>query len=162
MYLNRFLNDCLKHYIVVVFQLLSHVQLFVTPWSVAIQASLSITNSWSLLKLMSIEWVMPSNQLNLCYPFSSRLQFLPASGSFPLSQLFTSGGQSIGASVSVSAPVILTNIHGWFPLGLNVLISLLSKGFSIVFSSTTVQNHHFFGAQPSLWFNSHVWLLDKP
>ena len=67
MYLNRFLNDCLKHYIVV-FQLLSHVQLFVTPRSVALQASLSITNSRSLLKLMSIEWVMPSNQLNLCYP----------------------------------------------------------------------------------------------
>ena len=83
MYLNRFLNDCLKHYIVVVvFQLLSHVQLFVTPWSVALQASLSITNSWSLLKLMSIEWVMPSNQLNLCYPLLLPPSISPSLGVF--------------------------------------------------------------------------------
>ena len=82
-------------------------------------------------------------------PFS-HLQSFPASGSFPMSQLFTSGGQSIGASASV-LPV---NIQGWFPLGLTGLISLLSKGFSRAFSNTTIWKHHFFGAQPYLWSNS--------
>ena len=93
-------------------------------------------------------------------PFSSRLQSFPASGSFPVSQFFTSCGQSIGSSASV-LPV---NIQGWFPLGLTGLISLLSKGLLKVFSSTTVQKHQFFGAQPSLWSNSHIhtWLLEEP
>ena len=76
-------------------QSLSCVRLFATPWTIAYQASLSITNSWSLLKLISIESVMPSNHLILCHPFSSCLQSFPASGSFPISQLFASGGQSI-------------------------------------------------------------------
>ena len=86
-------------------------------------------------------------------PFSSCLQSFPASGSFLLSWLFTSGGQSIGTSVSSS--VLLMNIQGWFPLGLTVLISLLSKELSRVFSSTTVERHQFFGTgtQPSLWSN---------
>ena len=79
-------------------------------------------------------------------PFSSCLQSFPASGSFPVSQFFASGGQSIGASAS--APVLPMNIQGWFPLGLTGLISLLSKGLSRVFSSTTVQRHQFFGTQP--------------
>ena len=78
-------------------QLLSCVQLFVTPCTAVYQASLSITNSWSLLKPMSIESMMPSNHLILCCPFS-HLQSFPASESFPMSQLFTSGGQSIGVS----------------------------------------------------------------
>ena len=93
-------------------------------------------------------------------PFSSCLQYFPASGSFPMSQLFTSGGQSIGASALAS--VLPMNIQGWSPLGLTGLISLLSKGLSRVFSKTTVQKHQFFGAQPSLWYNSHIntWLLD--
>ena len=73
---------------------------------------------------------------------------------FPMSRLFTSGSQSIGASASGS--VLPMNIRGWFPLGLT---SLLSKGFSRVFSSTTVQKHQFFGAQPSLWFNSHIFMV---
>ena len=77
-------------------QLLSHVRLFATPWTAAHQASLSITNSQSLLKLMPLELVMPSNHLILCCPLPS----FPASGSFPMSQLFTSGGQSIGVSAS--------------------------------------------------------------
>ena len=77
-------------------QLLSHVRLFATPWTVACQASLSITNSWSLLKLMSIKSVMPSNYLILCHPLFSCLQSFPASGFFQMSQLFASGGQSIG------------------------------------------------------------------
>ena len=82
-------------------------------------------------------------------PFSSHLQSFPASGSFPVSQLFTSDGQSIGASASAS--VLPMNIQGWFPLGLTGLISFQSKGLSRVFSSTTVQNHQFFSAQLSLW-----------
>ena len=95
-------------------------------------------------------------------PFSSCLQYFPASGSFPMSQLFTSGGQSIGASALAS--VLPMNIQGWSPLGLTGLISLLSKGLSRVFSKTTVQKHQFFGAQPSLWYNSHIntRLLEKP
>ena len=91
------------------FQSLSHVRLLSTPWT-ARQASLSITNSWSLLKLMSIELVMPSNYLILCRPFSSCLQSFPASGSLLMSWLFASGGQSIGASASAS--VLPMNIQG--------------------------------------------------
>ena len=104
-------------YIIVV-QLLSHVQFLVTPWTAAHQASLSVTNSWSLLKLMSMASVMPSNHLILCHPpipFSSCLQSFPTSGSFPMSRFFTSGGQIIG--VSASASVLLMNIQDWFPLG---------------------------------------------
>ena len=94
-------------------------------------------------------------------PFSSCPQSFPASGSFPMSRLFTSGGQSIGVSASASG--LPMNIQGWFPLGLASLISLLSKGLSRVFSSTIVQKHQFFSAQPSLWSNSHIrtWLLEK-
>ena len=107
-----------------------------TPWTAAHQASLFFTISQSLLKFMSIETVMLSNHLILCHPFSFCLQFFPASGSFPLSQLFTSDGQSIDASASV-LPVI---IQDWFPLGWTGWISLHSKGFSRIFFSTTVQN----------------------
>ena len=94
-------------------------------------------------------------------PFSSCLQSFPASGSFPMSQLFTSGGQSIGASAS--ALVLPMNIQDWFPLAWTGWISLQSKGLSRVFSNTTVQKHPFFGAQLSLWPNFHVrtWLLEK-
>ena len=143
-------------------QLLSRVRLFVTPRTEARQASLCITNSWSLLKLMSIELVMSSNYLSSVVPFSSHLQPFPASGSFPMSQFFASGGQNIG--VSVSASVLPMNIQDWFPLGLTGLISLQSKGLSRVFSNTTVQKHQFFGTQLSLWSNSHIhiWLLEKP
>ena len=93
-------------------------------------------------------------------PFFSCLQSFPASGSFPMSQFFTSGGQSIGASAS--APVLPMNIEHWFPLALTGLISLQSKGLSRVFSNTTVQKHQVFSAQLSLWSNSHVptWLLE--
>ena len=95
-------------------------------------------------------------------PFSSCLQSFPKSGSFPRSQFFISGGQSIG--VSASGSVLPMNIQDWFPLGLTGLISLLSKWLWRVFSSTTVQKHQFFGAQLSLWSNSqiHTWLLEKP
>ena len=130
-------------------QSLSYVWLFVTPWTGASQTSRSITNSRSLLKLMSIASVMPSNHLILCHPpFSSCLQSFPASGSFPRSQFFTSGDQSIGASASAS--VLPMNIQDWFPLEWTDLISLQSKGLSRVFSNTTVQKHQFFGTQLSL------------
>ena len=93
-------------------------------------------------------------------PFSSSLQSFPSSGSFPMSWLFSSGSQIIGASASV----LPMNIQGWFPLGLTGLISLLSKGLSKVFSRITVRNHQFSSAQSSLWSNSHIcaWLLEKP
>ena len=110
---------------VVVVQLLSRVLIFATPWTTACQASLFFTVSPSLLKFMPIESVMLSNHLILCRPFSSCPQSLPASGSFPTSQLFEIGGQSIGASASAS--ILPMNIQGWFPLGLTCLISLLSR-----------------------------------
>ena len=86
-------------------------------------------------------------------PFSSCLQSYPPSGSFSVSQFFASGGQSIGASASAS--VLPMNIQDWFPLGLTSLISLQTKGFSRVFSNTTVQKHQLFCAWLSLWSNSH-------
>ena len=95
-------------------------------------------------------------------PLPSPFQSFPTSGSLPMSHFFTSGDQSIG--VLASASVLPMNIHDWFPLGLTGLISLQSKGFSRVFSSTTVQKHQFFSAQLCLWSNSHIytWLLEKP
>ena len=132
------------------------------PWTAACQASLSFSISQSLLKLMSIESMVPSNHFILCHLFSSFPQSFPASGSFPMSQFFASGDQSIGASASTS--VLPVNTQDWSPLGWTGWISLQSKGLSRVFSSTTVQKHQFFGALPSLWFNSHIciWLLQKP
>ena len=143
-------------------QVLSRVWLFATPWTAACQASLSITNSQSLLKLMCVESVMPSKISSSVVPFSSCLQSFPASGSFQMSQLFASGGQSIGASASAS--VLPMNIQDWFPLGLTSLNFLPSTGLSRVFSNTTVQKHQFFAAQPSLRSNLHIstWLLEKP
>ena len=117
-------------------QTLSRVWLFATPWIAVCQASLSITNSRRLLKLMPIESVMPSSHLILCRPLSSCLQSLPASQSFPTSQLFTWGGQSIG--VSASASVLQINTQHWSPSGWTGWISLQSKGLSRVFSNTTV------------------------
>ena len=143
-------------------QSLSRVQHFVTQWTAACQVSLSIINSQSLLKLMSIMSAMPSNYLILCHPFPSWLQSFPTSGSFQMSQFFASGGQTIGVSASASG--LPVNIQDWFPLRLMGLIFLLSEGFSRVFSRTTVQKHQFFGTQPSLWSKSHIHrgLLEKP
>ena len=93
------------------------------------------------------QWCHPTISSSVI-PFSSCLKSFPASGSFPVSQLFTPGGQSIGASASAS--VLPVNIQGWFPLGLTGLISLMSKGLSRVFSSITVWNHQFLSIQPSL------------
>ena len=107
-----------------------------------------------------------SDAIQPSHPMSSRsppaFNLNPASGSFPMSQLFASGGQSIG--VSGSASVLPMNIQDWFPLGWTGWISLQSKGLSRVFSNTTVQKHQFFGAQPSSQSNSHIhlWPLEKP
>ena len=107
----------------------------------------------------SSQWCHPTISSSVV-PFSSCPQSFPASGSFQMSQLFTSGGQSIGASASV----LPMNIQDWFSLQLTGLISLQSKGLSRVFSNTTVQKHQFFRAQLSSQSNSHIhtWLLEKP
>ena len=153
-YSSPFHVNCDYFLLLVVVQSLHHVQFFVTSWTAACQASLSFTISWRFLKLMSIESVMPPNHLILCRLLLLLPQSLPTSGSFPMSQYFTSGGQSIGASASTS--ILSMSIQGWFPWGLTGLISLLSKGISRVFSNTTVQKHEFTGTQPSLWSNSHM------
>ena len=139
----------------------SRVRLFVTPWTTARQASLSITHSQSLPKLMSIESVMPSSISSSVVPFSSCPQSLPASETFPMSQLFPWGGQSIG--VSALASVLPMNTQDWSPLGWTGWISLQSKGLSRVFSNTTVQKHQVFGTQPSSQSKSHIhtWPLEK-
>ena len=136
------------HFVAV--QSLSHVWLFVTPWTAALQAFLSFTIALSLLKLMSIDSVRWCHAIISFYvtPFTSCLQSFSASGSFPMSWLFISGSQSFGAATLAS--VLPMNIQDWFSLGLADLISLLSEGLSRIFSNTTVKKHQFFGAQLSL------------
>ena len=113
-----------------------------------------------LLEFVQIHahWML-SDHLIFCRPLLLCLQSFPASRSFPMSQVFTSGGQSI----RVSASALPMNIQGWFPLRLIGVISFQPKGLSRVFSRTTIQKKQFFGAQPSLWSNSHIstWLLEK-
>ena len=141
---------------------LSHIQLFMTPWTATCQVlcpsqSPWVSSNWCPLS----QWCHPTISSSVT-PFSSCPQCFPASRSFPMSQLIPSGGQSTGASASAS--VCPVNIQGWFPLRLTGLISLLSKGLSRVFSSTTIWKHHFFGPQSSLRFSSHIhtWLMEKP
>ena len=143
-------------------QSLSCVRLFATPWIAARQASLSITNSRSSLRLTSIESVMPSSHLILCRPLLLLPSIPPASESFPMSQLFAWGGQSTG--VSALASFLPNKSQGWSPSEWTGWISLQSKGLSRVFSNTTVQKHQFFGAQPSSQSNSHIhtWPQEKP
>ena len=143
-------------------QSLSRVWLLATSWIAECQASLSITNSWSLLKFTSIESVMHPAISSSVFPFSSCPQSLPASESFPMSQLVAWGGQSIG--VSASASVLPMNTQDWSPLGWTGLISSQSMRLSRVFSNTTFQKHQFFGTQPSSQSNSHIhtWPQEKP
>ena len=143
----------------VVVQSLSCVRFLVTS---GLQAPLSFTSSRVCSDLCLLSWWCSPAISSSVVPFSSCPQSFPASGYFLMSPLFTSGGQSTRASASAS--VLPMNIQGWFPLELTGLISLLSKGLLRVFSSTTVQKHQLFGAQPSLWSNSHIctWLLGKP
>ena len=146
----------------VVVQSLRHVRLFVSPWIAAQQSSLSLNISWSLLTLMSIESVMPSDHLILCCP----VLFLPSI--FPSIRVF-SNEMDLGIrwprywtfSISISPS---NEYSGLISIRIDCLISLQSKGLSRVFSNTTVQKHQFFGAQPSLWSNSHIhtWLMEKP
>ena len=133
-------------------QSLSRVQLFETPWIAALQVSLSITNSQNSFKLMC-QWCHPAISSSVV-PFSSRPQSLPASESFPMSQLFAWGGQS--TAVSASASFLPKKSQGWSPSEWTGWISLQSKGLSRVFSNTTVQKNQFFGAQLSSWSNSHI------
>ena len=141
-------------------QSLSHVLPFATPWTAARQLPcLSPTPRACSNSCPSSRWYQPMISSSVV-PFSC-LQSFPASGSFPVSRFFASGGPSIG--VSASAWVLPMNIQDWLPWGLTGSISLQSKGLSRVFN-TTVQKHQFFGAQLSLWSNSHIhtWLLKKP
>ena len=129
-------------------QSLNRIWLFATPWIAARQASLSITNSQSLLKLMPIESVMPSNHLILCHPFLFQPSVFHSIRVFSNESALCIRCQNIGVSASTS--VLPMNIQDWFPLGWIGWISLQSKGLSRVFSNTTVQKHQFFGAQLSL------------
>ena len=143
---------------VVVVQLLSHVWLFVTPWTAAYQASCpSLSPRVCSHSCPLSRWCHPTISSSVV-PFSSCPQSFPASGSFPVSWLFASGGQSIGASASAS--VLPMDIQGWSPLGWTGWISLQSKGLSRVFFNTTAQKHQFISVQPSLWYSSHIrtWL----
>ena len=132
------------------------VQLFATPWTTACQVHLSFTISQRMIRLMSTESVMLSNHLILCGSLLLLPSIFPCINSFPMSQLFTSIGQCIGASASAS--VLPMNIQGWFPLELIGLMFLQCKGLSRVFFSTTVWKHQLFGTQPSLWSNSHIYI----
>ena len=124
-------DSAIFHYllVVVVVPSLSHVQLFATPWTAALQASLSFTISGSWLRFMSHEWVMLYTHLILFSFLFLCLQSSPESGYFLMSWLFVSGGQSIGASASAS--VLPMNIHSWFPLGIAALISLQSRNSQV-------------------------------
>ena len=129
-------------------QLLSRVQLFTTPWIAVCQASLSIANSWSLLKLMSIELVMPSNHLIFCHPLHLLPSIFPSITVFSTESVLCIRWPNYWSLASTS--VLLMNIQDWFPLGCIGWFSLQSKELSRVFSNTTVQKHQFFGAQLSL------------
>ena len=143
-------------------QSLSHVQLLVTPWTITCQASLSITNFWSQPNPCPLSWWCHLTISSSVIPLSSCPQSFPASESFPMSQLFTSGGQSTGVSALTS--VLPMNTQDYSLLGWTGWTSLQSKGLSRVFSNTTVQKHQFFGAQLSSQSNSHIhtWPQEKP
>ena len=145
-----------------VVQSLNSVQLFANPVDGSMQGFPVLHH---LLELAQTHVHRASDDIQPSHPLlspSPPAVNLPCLQSFPVSRLFASGDQSIGASASAS--VLLMNIQDWFPLGLIGLISLQSKILSRVFSSTTIRKHQFFSSQPSLWSNSHTctWLLGKP
>ena len=129
------------------------VWLFATPWTAAHQASLSFTISWSLLKFMSIEPVRPSNHLILFTPFSSYIQSFPASGSFPMSQHFASGGQSLGASISAS--VLPIYIQGLFPFRIKFFDLLAVQG-----TLQSLSQHH--NSKASILQCSAFFMVQSP
>ena len=143
-------------------QSLSRVRLFVTPWIAACQASLSITNSRSSLRLTSIESVMPSSHLILCRPLLLLLPIPPRIRVFSSESTLLMRWQSTGASPLAS--FLPKKSQGWSSSEWTGWISLQSKGLSRILSSTTIQKHQFFSAQFSSQSNSHIhiWLLEKP
>ena len=141
------------------FSSLRGVWLFATPWTAACQASLSITNSQSLLKLMSIKQVMPSSHLILRYPLLLLPSIFPSIRVFSNKSSLPIRWSNSGASASASA--LPMNIQDWFPLGLTGWISLQSKGLSRIFSNTTVQKHQFFSIQPSHIQLSHPYTTTR-
>ena len=148
-------------------QSLSHVRLFATPWIAAWQASLSITNSQSLLKLMSIESVMTSSHLILCHPLLLLPPIPPSIRVFPNESTLCMRWPkcwSFSFLVSVSLDFLPKKSQGWSPSEWTGWISLQSKGLSRVFSNTTLQKHQFFSTQLSSQSISHIrtWLLEKP
>ena len=154
-----------KHNVVNPLLLFSHTVVSDTaiPWTAACQLPCpSPLSPWDYLNSCPLsQWCHPTISSSVI-PFSSHPQSFPASGSFPMGQFFTSGGQSTG--VSASASVLPMDFQSWFPLGLTGLISLQSKGLPWVFSSKTIWKDQFFSAQPPFWSNSHIhtWLLEKP
>ena len=143
-------------------QSLSHVWLFVTPWTALCKASLAVTNSCSLLKLMSIKSVMPSNHLFLCCPLLLLPSILPSIRMFSNeSVLCIRWPKYCNFSFSISPS---NEYSGLISFRMDYLISLKSKRLSRVSSNSQVQKHQFFGAQLSLWSNAHMhtWLLEKP
>ena len=143
---------------IVVVQSLSHVRLFQTPWAAAYQAYLSFKHLLEFAQT-HVHWV--SDAINHLVPFSSCLQFFPASGSFLESALRVRWPKYWSFSFSISPSNEYSEL---IPFRITVLISLQSKGLSKVFSSTTIWKHQFFGIQRSLWSNSHIhtWLVEKP
>ena len=155
------IEHCSLCYIFSSVQALSHVRLFANPWIAAHQASLSIINSQSSPKLMCIESVMPSNHLILCHPLFLLPSIFPSIRVFSNESALCIRWPKYWSFSSKS--VFPMSIQDWFPLGWTGWIFLQSKGLSRVFSNTAVQKHQFFGAQPSLWSNSHIYtrLLEK-
>ena len=147
LYLQVWSTTCLFK-LLLAFQLLSHVWLLAIPWMTACQAPLSSTISWCLIKFISIELVILPNHLTLCCPFLLLPTVFPSIRVFFNESALHIRWPNIGASTLAS--VLPMNIQGWYPLGWTGWISLQSKGFSRLFSNTTVQKHQFFGAQLSL------------
>ena len=146
-----------KPYVAVGVQALNCVRLFVSPWTTTCQTSLSFTISWICSDSCPLsQWCPPALSYSVI-PFSSCLQYFPASVSFPMSQPFASSDQSIRASASAS--VFPINIQGWFPLGLTGLISLLSKGLSRVFSSSTVWKYQLLSTHICLYVHVYMCTL---
>ena len=143
-------------------QLLSCVQLFETPWTTACQASVSITNSRSSPKHMSIEFLMPSNHLIICHPLILPPSIFSSIRVFSNESALHIRWPTTGLSASTS--VLPMNTQDWSPLGWTAWISLQSKGLARVFCNTTVQKHQFFSTQPSSQSNSHIhtWPQEKP
>ena len=157
------LNIFYEYFFVVADHLPSFVWLFATPWTAAHQVSLSLTISQSLPKFMSIALVMLSSYLILWHVIILLHSIFPSLRNF-FQWIICSHQMTKILRVSASASVLPVSIQGWFPLGLTGLISLLSKGLTGVFSSTTIWRYHFFGALPSLRSSSHnrMWPQGKP